>query len=172
MADYDIGCHLRSGHGMETIQDAIANSCNVALMTMAESIGVDHFTRYQHIFGFGEYTGIDLPGEAGTAGLLYTADNMTAVDLATNSFGQSFNVTMVQLITGFSSLINGGYYYEPHVVKQIQDQNGNVIETKDPVLLRKTVSAETSTMLKSYMKATMEYGTGKKAAVELSLIHI
>ena len=91
---------------------------------------------------------------------------MTAVDLATNSFGQSFNVTMVQLITGFSSLINGGYYYEPHVVKQIQDQNGNVIETKDPVLLRKTVSAETSTMLKSYMKATMEYGTGKKAAVE------
>ena len=166
VADYDIGCHLRSGHGMETIQDAIANSCNVALMTMAESIGVDHFTRYQHIFGFGEYTGIDLPGEAGTAGLLYTADNMTAVDLATNSFGQSFNVTMVQLITGFSSLINGGYYYEPHVVKQIQDQNGNVIETKDPVLLRKTVSAETSTMLKSYMKATMEYGTGKKAAVE------
>ena len=147
VADYDIGCHLRSGHGMETIQDAIANSCNVALMTMAESIGVDHFTRYQHIFGFGEYTGIDLPGEAGTAGLLYTADNMTAVDLATNSFGQSFNVTMVQLITGFSSLINGGYYY-------------------DPVLLRKTVSAETSTMLKSYMKATMEYGTGKKAAVE------
>ncbi len=91
---------------------------------------------------------------------------MTAVDLATNSFGQSFNVTMVQLITGFSSLINGGYYYEPHVVKQIQDENGNVIETKDPVLLRKTVSAETSTMLKSYMKATMEYGTGKKAAVE------
>lgn len=87
---------------------------------------------------------------------------MTAVDLATNSFGQSFNVTMVQLITGFSSLINGGYYYEPHVVKQIQDQNGNVIETKDPVLLRKTVSAETSTMLKSYMKATMEYGTGKR----------
>lgn len=162
VADYDIGCHLRSGHGMETIQDAIANSCNVALMTMAESIGVDHFTRYQHIFGFGEYTGIDLPGEAGTAGLLYTADNMTAVDLATNSFGQSFNVTMVQLITGFSSLINGGYYYEPHVVKQIQDQNGNVIETKDPVLLRKTVSAETSTMLKSYMKATMEYGTGKR----------
>ena len=166
VADYDIGCPLRAGHGMETIQDAIANSCNVALMTMAESIGVDYFTRYQHIFGFGEYTGIDLPGEAGTAGLLYTADNMTAVDLATNSFGQSFNVTMVQLITGFSSLINGGYYYEPHVVKQIQDQNGNVIETKDPVLLRKTVSAETSTMLKSYMKATMEYGTGKKAAVE------
>ena len=90
VADYDIGCHLRSGHGMETIQDAIANSCNVALMTMAESIGVDHFTRYQHIFGFGEYTGIDLPGEAGTAGLLYTADNMTAVDLATNSFWSEF----------------------------------------------------------------------------------
>ena len=166
VGDNDIGCHLRSGHGTESTMDAIANSCNVALMEMAEKIGIDNFIRYQHIFGFGEYTGIDLPGEAGAAGLLYTADNMTAVDLATNSFGQSFNVTMVQLITGFSSLINGGYYYEPHVVKQIQDQNGNVIETKDPVLLRKTVSAETSTMLKSYMKATMEYGTGKKAAVE------
>ena len=151
---------------METIQDAIANSCNVALMTMAESIGVDHFTRYQHIFGFGEYTGTDLPGEAGTAGLLYTADNMTAVDLATNSFGQSFNVTMVQLITGFSSLINGGYYYEPHVVKQIQDDNGNVTENKDPVLVKKTISKETSDIIKDYMLGVVEEGTGASAAVE------
>ena len=166
VGDNDIGCHLRSGHGTETIKDAIANSCNVALMHIGEAIGVDDFTRYQRIFGFGEYTGIDLPAEASTSALLYTSENMTAVDLATNSFGQNFNVTMTQLASGFCSLINGGYYYQPHVVKQIQDEDGNVIETKDPVLLRKTISAETSTQVKEYMKATMEYGTGKRAAVE------
>ena len=74
------------------MQDALAYSCNVALMDMALAIGPDDFTRYQHIFGFGEYTGIDLPGEAETSGLLYSADNMTDIDLATNSFGQNFNV--------------------------------------------------------------------------------
>ena len=122
--------------------------------------------RYQHIFGFGEYTGIDLPGEASTAALLYTADNMGEVELATNSFGQGFNVTMTQMAAAFSSLINGGYYYEPHVVKQIQDESGNVVETKDPVLLRKTISAETSQQLKEYLGAVMDYGTGKGAQVE------
>ena len=102
----------------------MAYSCNVALMEMAEKIGAEDFSRYQHIFGFGEYTGIDLPGEAATEALLYTADNMGEVELATNSFGQGFNVTMTQMVAAFSSLVNGGYYYEPHVVKQIQDENG------------------------------------------------
>lgn len=161
-----ISCHYKSGHGQETIQDAIANSCNVALMDMAAVIGPENFTKYQHIFGFGEYTGIDLPGEAETSGLLYTADTMGEIDLATNSFGQNFNVTMTQMVSAFSSLVNGGYYYEPHVVKQIQDEDGNVIETKDPVLLRKTVSSETSKMLRQYLKATMDYGTGTRAKVE------
>ena len=166
VADYTIKCNNKNGHGQETTQDAIAYSCNVALMEMAEKIGAENFCRYQHIFGFGEYTGIDLPGEAATEALLYQADNMGEVELATNSFGQGFNVTMTQMVSAFSSLINGGYYYEPHVVKQIQDENGNVIETKDPVLLRKTVSAETSVQLREYMGATMDYGTGKDAGVE------
>ena len=161
-----VSCHYKSGHGTQTIQDAIANSCNVALMDMSEVIGADDFSRYQHIFGFGEYTGIDLPGEATTSALLYSAQDMTELDLATNSFGQNFNVTMTQLVSAFSSLINGGYYYEPHVVKQIRDENGSVIETKDPVLLRKTISTETSEALKTYLKATMDYGTGKRAQVE------
>lgn len=161
-----ISCHYADGHQTETVQDAIANSCNVALMDMASVIGVDNFTRYQHIFGFGEYTGIDLPGEAETSGLLYSAENMTEIDLATNSFGQNFNVTMTQMVSAFCSLVNGGYYYEPHVVKEIQDEDGNVIETKDPVLLRKTVSEETSTMVKQYMKAVLDYGTGQSAQVE------
>ena len=166
VADYTIKCNNKNGHGQETTQDAIAYSCNVALMEMAEKIGAENFCRYQHIFGFGEYTGIDLTGEAATEALLYQADNMGEVELATNSFGQGFNVTMTQMVSAFSSLINGGYYYEPHVVKQIQDENGNVIETKDPVLLRKTVSAETSAQLREYMGATMDYGTGKDAGVE------
>ena len=166
VADYTIRCSRHEGHGAETTQDALAYSCNVALMEMAEKIGADNFSRYQHIFGFGEYTGIDLPGEAATEALLYTADNMGEVELATNSFGQGFNVTMTQMAAAFSSLINGGYYYEPHVVKQIQDESGNVIETKDPVLLRKTISAETSEQLKEYLGAVMDYGTGKGAQVE------
>lgn len=161
-----ISCANKDGHGTETVQDALAYSCNVALMDMGLTIGVDNFTRYQHIFGFGEYTGIDLPGEASTSGLLYSADNMSDIDLATNSFGQNFNVTMTQMLSAFCSLINGGYYYEPHIVKQIQDEDGNVIETKDPVLLRKTVSSETSDTLKQYMKAVMDYGTGRGAQVE------
>lgn len=166
VGDWDIKCHLTSGHGTQSVADAIANSCNVALMEIAQSIGTEDFCRYQHIFGFGEYTGIDLPGEAATSALLYDSENMMATDLATNSFGQNFNVSMIQMITGFSSLLNGGYYYEPHIVKQIQDENGTVIETQDPVLLRKTVSKETSELLKIYLKGTMEYGTGKSAAVE------
>ena len=166
VGDWDIRCHLTSGHGTESIADAVANSCNVALMEMAEAIGKDDFIRYQHIFGFGEYTGIDLPGEASTSGLLFTKDTMGETDLATSSFGQSFNVTMTQMISAFSSLVNGGNYYEPHIVKQIQDENGKVIETKNPVLLRKTISQETSEQVKTYLKAVMEYGTGKSAAVD------
>ncbi len=166
VGDYDISCHLKTGHGTVSVQDSIAYSCNVGLMHIAETIGVQDFTKYQRIFGFGEYTGIDLPGEASTAPLLYTEETMQVTDLATNSFGQNFNVTMTQLAAGFCSLINGGYYYEPHVVKQIQDEDGRVIETKDPVLLRKTISTETSEQLKTYLKATMEYGTGVPANVE------
>ena len=161
-----VGCANRDGHGTETMQDAMAYSCNVALMDMALTIGAEDFCRYQHIFGFGEYTGIDLPGEASTAALLYSAEDMMDVDLATNSFGQNFNLTMTQMISAFCSLVNGGYYYEPHVVKQIQDENGNVIETKDPVLLRKTVSAETSDQLKQYMKAVVDYGTATNVAID------
>ena len=160
VGDYDIKCHLHEGHGTETVQDAVAFSCNVAMMHMAETIGVDNFLRYQHIFGFGEYTGIDLPGEASTEALLFQKDSMLDVHLATCSFGQGFNVTMTQVAAAFCSLVNGGYYYEPHVVKQIQDEAGRVVETRDPVLLRKTVSAETSAQIRPYLRAVMEYGTG------------
>lgn len=165
VGDYDIYCHQKTGHGTETVQDAVAYSCNVAMMHMAENIGVDNFLKYQHIFGFGEYTGIDLPGEAYTEPLLFTKENMLDVNLATCSFGQGFNATMTQVATAFSSLVNGGNYYEPHVVKQIQDGDGKVVEIKDPVLLRKTVSAETCEQIRPYLRSVMEYGTGINAVV-------
>ena len=166
VATSKIKCNNRNGHGMQTLSDSIANSCNVALMNIAAAMGADEFCRYQEVFGFGQKTGIDLPGEADTAGLLYDADKMGPVELATNSFGQGFNVTMTQMVASFSSLINGGNYYAPHVVKQIQDENGNVIENKSPVLMKKTISAETSKLLKQYMAQTMTDGTGRNAQVE------
>lgn len=166
VGDHDIHCSNRDGHGTQTLKRALENSCNVALMQIGESMGAEELTRYQELFGFGEMTGIDLPGEASTEGLLYEAENMDAASLATNAFGQNFNVTMTQLVASFCSLVNGGNYYEPHVVKQIQDENGNVTETKDPVLVRKTISKETSDIIKDYMYGVVEEGTGKSAAVE------
>lgn len=166
IGDYDIHCINREGHGTLTVKGAVENSCNVALMQIGELIGAVDFSKYQHVFGFGEMTGIDLPGEASTEGLLYTADNMDETSLATNSFGQNFNVTMTQMVSAFSSLINGGYYYEPHMVKQIQDENGSVVENKDPVLVKRTISEETSTMVKDYMRGVVTEGSGKAANLE------
>lgn len=166
VGDHDIHCSNRDGHGTQTLKQALENSCNVALMEIGEALGAEEFCRYQELFGFGEYTGIDLPGEGETSGLLYTPENMDAASLATNAFGQNFNVTMTQLAASFCSLINGGNYYEPHVVKQIQDENGNVTENIDPVLVKKTISEETSEVIKDYMLGVVQEGTGSSAAVE------
>lgn len=161
-----IHCVKRNGHGQETISQAIMNSCNDALMQMSYAIGVDTFTKYQSIFGFGKKTNIDLPAEENAANLMYTKDTMTALDLATNSFGQNFNVTMTQMMAGFCSLINGGNYYEPHVVKKITDANGSTVKTIESKLLRQTISRETSQMIKSYLYETVMNGTAKTALVD------
>lgn len=165
VAGTKIRCANRSGHGMQTLADGIANSCNVVLMNIVSALGPGEFSRYQRIFGFGQKTGIDLPGEADTSGLIYGAEELKPVELATNSFGQGFNATATQMVAGFASLINGGNYYKPHVVKQIQDENGNVIENINPVLLRKTISEETSKQMRTYMKKTMTDGTGRNVQV-------
>lgn len=160
----EVSCHDTSGHGIQTLSDGIANSCNVVMMHIAEELGYDEFLRYQGIFGFGQKTGIDLPNES--VGLVQDIETIGPVDLATNSFGQNFEVTMTQMIAAYCSLINGGNYYQPRVVKQIQDENGNVIENLEPVLVKRTVSEETSELLRQYMKQTMTDGTGKNAQVE------
>lgn len=163
---HTIHCVNRNGHNMETLEQALMNSCNDALMQMSYVIGADTFTEYQQIFGFGQKTNIDLPGEARTDSLIYTKDNMTAIDLATNSFGQNFNTTMIQLASAYCSLVNGGDLYQPRVVKRITDENGNTVKDIEPILLRQTVSESTSNTLKQYMYSTVTAGTAMTAKVD------
>lgn len=153
-------------HGTLEFKDSIAQSCNVALMSMGLKEGKKVFTDYQKIFGFGQKTEIDLPGEANTSNLLYPVDRMQNIDLATNSFGQNFNVTGIQLISSFCSLINGGYYYKPHVVKQITGADGNVVKNIGKTLMKTTVSKDTTDKLRSMMEETLLSGTGKKGAIK------
>lgn len=166
IADYDISCVNENGHGTETVEDAIKNSCNDALMQMSYDIGAENFAMYQQIFGFGYKTNIDLPGEARTDSLIYHEEDLSTINLATNSFGQNYNVTMIQVASAFSSIINGGSYYQPHVVKKITDENGNTLEENAGVLLKETISTSTSDLVKSYLYATVSGGgTGKYAKV-------
>ena len=163
---HNIKCVNKYGHDMETLEQTLMNSCNDALMQMSYKIGIENFTKYQQIFGFGQKTNIDLPGEARTDSLLYTKDTMTPVDLATNAFGQNYNCTMIQLASAFCSLVNGGSLYQPRVVSAIADENGNIIEEYEPTLLRETISESTSDALKSYMYSVVTGGTGATAKVD------
>ena len=141
-------------------------SCNVYMMNTAFAEGAETFVKYQHVFGFGDKTTVDLPGEADTSSLVYTADTLGKTTLATNSFGQNFNVTMIQMASAFCSVINGGSYYRPHVVKQILNANGTVIKDVQPELMRVTVSEDTSAFLREALFQTVEGGTGKPAQIQ------
>ena len=165
VAGNKIGCHNIYGDGTLTVGEAVERSCNVALMYMADDIGYEDFCEYQNIFNFGLRTNIDLADEARTENLIYKAEDMGEADLATNSFGQNFDVTMIQMITAFSSIVNGGIYYEPHIVSKITSPSGATVKTIEPRILKKTVSEETSTLLKEYMVQVVEgeNGTGKTA---------
>lgn len=160
----NIGCsHV---HGNISLKNAVAKSCNVAMMNIAFKEGADTFYEYQDLFGFGRKTGIDLPGEADTSTLVYNISNYgNDTTLATNAFGQNFNCSMLQMAAGFSSLINGGYYYKPKVVKEIQNDKGDVLEEKEKELLRSTISEETSETMRSYLQETVLTGTGIKTRI-------
>lgn len=160
-----IRCHTRAGDGILTIEQAIERSCNVALMQMAEQMGEDVFLDYMQKFNFGLKTNVDLAGEARTASLVFNSDTMGVTELATSSFGQGFNTTMIQVITAFSALVNGGYYYEPHLVSKITASDGSVVENIEPRLLKQVISNSTSEQVQEYLKAVVvgEKGTGKTA---------
>ncbi len=159
---HDIHCNNGRGHGVVNLSDSLAKSCNVAMMKIAERTGAELFSTEQELFGFGLKTNIDSAGEARTVGLLYD-ETMGASDLATNSFGQNFNVTMIQMISGFCSLINGGYYYEPHLVSRIETAGGAVVENIEPKVIKQTVSQSTSDLIVKYCNAVVSEGTGKSA---------
>lgn len=163
VGDYKIKCHSLYGEGVLTVGEALEQSCNVALMHMGQAIGEDIFLKYQSIFNFGLRTNIDLAGEARTDSLVFNKDTMGVTELATSTFGQGFNVTMIEMIASFCSLINGGYYYEPHMVNRIQSSDGAVIENIEPRIIKQTISEETSRMIREYCYGVVENGTGKTA---------
>ena len=163
VTDTQINCDNIYGHGMETISDAIMNSCNDALMQIGFKLQIEDFCKYQRLFNFGRVTGIDLPNES--SGILYDRDAMHEVELATNSFGQGFTCTMIQEYAAFSAVVNGGYYYRPHLVKQILDADGGVAKSIEPLLLSQPISARSSSILRDALEAGVREGTGKKAKV-------
>ena len=168
VSGHEIHCVNRSGHGTEDLRGALRDSCNDALMQMVRAIGPANFAKYSREYGFGQKTGIDLPGEASTASLIFSEEQLaqTESNLAVSSFGQGFNVTMIQLASSFCSLINGGNIYQPHVVKKIVDDSGNTVQETSPVVTKETVSQEVSDTLRDYMYTVVSEGTGAKAAVE------
>jgi stage V sporulation protein D (sporulation-specific penicillin-binding protein) len=162
---FKIRCHSfdKGGHGTLDVKGAIAESCNDYLMHIGKLLGKEDFAKYQSIFGFGTKTGIDLPGE--TRGLVYDK-NMGLSTLMTNAFGQNFTVNMIQMTAGFSSLINGGNYYEPRVVKQIVKPNGEVAKNYSKTLVKQTITRDTSNFIKQCLRAVVTDGTGSTAAIE------
>ena len=163
VTDTQINCDNVNGHGQETLSDVLKNSCNDGLMQIGMKMGITSFLKYQKLFNFGSPTGIDLPNES--SGVLYDRESMHEVELATNTFGQTFTCTMVQELAAFCAVVNGGYYYKPHMVKQVLDSNGGVVKNIEPVLLRQPISEKTSQIVLDAMEQGVSEGTGKKARV-------
>ncbi|MBR2256900.1 MAG: cell division protein FtsI [Blautia sp.] len=144
-------------HGQEDLDEVIAYSCNDAMMQIGTRMGVEQFVKMQNVFNFGARTGIDLPNEGN--GMIHTAQTMGETELATCSFGQGFTCTMIQEINALCSLINGGNYYQPHLIRSVTDENGKTTRIVTPTLLKQTVSETISKMVREYMEATVLYGT-------------
>ena len=165
VGDHDIKCHNTFGDGYLSVAEGIERSCNVNMMYVAMATGISTFTEFQHIFNLGLKTNIDLAGEARTASLIFNENTMGPTDLATNSFGQGYNATMIQMITAFCSLINGGYYYEPHIVKKIISPSGATVQNIEPRVLKQTISETTSAKVREMCNLVVsgENGTGHTA---------
>ncbi len=164
IGDTMIKCAAYPGaHGTQTLEEVIANSCNDAMMQIAERMGADQFLETQTLFNLGSRTGIDLPNEG--TGIMHTADSMGATELACSAFGQGFTCTMIQEINAICSVINGGYYYQPHLVSRIEDSDGTVIREIEPTLLKQTVSSSISEDIRNYMQASVESGTSHYSKV-------
>ena len=169
VADWDIGCHNRNGHGSLNVIEALMVSCNIAPMDIIQSMGRDIFYRYRNDFGFGDITGIDLPGEASVSGpgVMYTLSQLNPVELATSAIGQGFNATPIQKINAFASLINGGYVMQPYVVSQIIDSQGQVVSETNPTVVRNVLSQQTSDFMREAMQNVVSpSGTGRRVGID------
>ncbi len=149
-------CHKTSGHGSQNLMQAIANSCNPAFITIGQLVGVNTFSKYFKAFGFTEKTGIDLPGEA--ASTYHKEEKMGPVELASSSFGQTFNVTPMQLICAISATVNGGYLVQPHMVEKILDENNKVKKTVASSTKRQVISESTSATMRELLNFVSENG--------------
>ena len=163
VGDFDIKCHVVSGHGTLSLKDALAQSCNDALMQIGFKLGPKKMAEYQARFGFGTKTGIELPNE--TRGLVYDKD-MSLTTLATNSFGQNLTVNMIQMTQAFSSVINGGNYYEPHIAKQIINKDGDLVKSYAKTLVKQTCTRKTTTFMRQALREVVLTGTGTTAAID------
>lgn len=150
-----IGCHDLSGHGEQTFVQAITNSCNPAFMQIGARLGVDKFFYYLKSFGLTEKTGIDLPGESSS---IYR-ENMSEVDLAVTSFGQSWALTPMELVVACSASVNGGYVLEPYVVSKILDEDGNVVLENERNVKRQVISEDTSAKMRDVLEKVVEGNT-------------
>ena len=151
-------------HGEQTLADALKNSCNDAMMQIGAAMGAEQFIQYQKEFGFGQKTGIDLPGEASS--IIFNKDSMGVTELASSAFGQGFTSTMIQEINAFSACINGGYLYKPTVMKEIVSSSGAVVDTAQSTVIRQAVSSEVSEKVRQYLGTVVASdGTGKYAKV-------
>ena len=161
VADRSISCANRNGHGQQTFQQAVQNSCNPAFIQIGAKVGAKNFIKYLKGFGFLKQTGIELPGEQ--SGIFHAESNFKEIDLATSSFGQSFNVTPLQMISMASAVANGGNLMKPHLVKQIIDKDMNVVKDIQPVKVRQIVSKETSDTMRTILESVVSEGGGKNA---------
>lgn len=158
----DIRCwSWENPHGAENFSDGLANSCNEVFVEIGQRLGVDTFYRYIDQFGLNRLTGVDMRGEQ--TGIYANPEDINQVELATMSFGQGFQLTPLQLLTAFNSLVNGGYLIEPHFVTKIANDEGVVSESFEPNILRQSISVETSEELRWMLRKVVEEGTGKRA---------
>ena len=156
-------CHKHAGHGMQNLTQATQNSCNPYFINLGQQIGVNTFSKYFEAFGLTEKTGIDLPGEAGSQ--YHKAEKMGPTELASESFGQTFKITPIQLLTAISASVNGGYLVQPHVVSKVVDKDNNIVKNVETKKKRQVVSAETSKVICKIMEAVVDGGGGQNAYV-------
>ncbi len=163
--DSPIYCSNKYGHGTQTLMEAVGNSCNPAFISMGLSLGTSTYYDYLESFGFGQKTGVDIIGE--TSGILLDRNNFgqNVVSLACYSFGQTFTVTPLQLVSAVSATVNGGYLHTPYLVEQILDGDGNVVEQHDSTPIRQVVSEETSAVVRECLEYVVAYGSGKNGQV-------